>query len=301
MRPRITDKLFAFALVLALCPAAVQAEVGVVHGTGTTIQFQGPYVLTIIEDGDPVTGIVWTRHSLATSRYVLNESGAANGDGNPAMVAHPSAGPIVVWGKSNGSGFDLVESRFVNGAWTPPAVIASAVTTSMDPEPAIALDKQTGAVHVVYATDDTIPRVMHTQAPADFSSWTPGVQVSGVGEDSLRPTVVLHQGTLTVAYESHGSGVGTTPRQIVVATSDGAGGFDRETIATTHEGQPNRPQLHTGTGANLWIDWVDDANQLAWTTWQPGNGWGSIQIEPFTDAEDRDYHVRGRVKQLAIP
>ena len=290
--------MLCLAVVTSLSTAIV-AEVGVIRQQGTDIVVTGPYLVSIIEDPEP-TGI-WMRHTQHSSAsVVLNESGGTNGDGRPSMASDPNYGlPIVTWGKNNGSGFDIVESHFENGAWTTPVIIAASVTTSIDPEPSIALDAQTGAVHIVYSMGDATPKVMHTEAPADLASWMPPVQISAIGEDALRPSAVIHLGTLTVAYESYGLGIGSTPRQIAVATSDGLGGFTYDTIGTTFGEEPNRPQLHTGMGVSLWIDWIDDTNDMAWATWQPATGWGSVQIESFTDVEDRDYHARGRVKRLA--
>jgi len=286
------------ALVVSVCGLAL-AEVGISTNEGTSIVATGPYLMSIIDDPDPIG--IWMRQSQPSStRAVLNESGGMNGDGRPSMAFDPGYGlPIVTWGKNNGSGFDIVESHFENGAWTTPAVVVAAVSTTIDPEPAIAIDKQTGAIHIAYLMSDTAPKVMHIKTPADLSSWTPPSLVSEVGENAVRPSAVIHQGTLTVAYESHVSGVGSTPRMITVATSDGLGGFTHETLTNSHGGSPNRPRLHTGIGSFLWIDWIDNANDMAWVRWNPTTGWGSVQIEPFTDIEDRDYHARGRVKRMA--
>lgn len=296
-----TFKHFPLLLCLAVVTSlsgVVVAEVGVVIRQGTDIVAAGPYLMGIIEDPDPVG--IWLRHTqLASTRVVLNENGGTNGDGLPSMAADPYGLPIVTWGKNNGSGFDIVESHFENGAWTTPAIIASDVMTSIDPEPSIALNRQTGDIHIVYSMNDAAPKVMHTQAPSDLSSWTPPALVSEFGENALRPSAVIHQGTLIVAYESHTSGVGNTPRQITVASSDGLGGFTYDTLTSTNGCAPNRPQLHTA-GTSMWIEWIDDTNDMAWATRQAATGWGSAQIEPFTDVEDRDYHARGRVKQLAL-
>ena len=106
-----------------------------------------------------------------------------------------------------------------------------------------------------------MPVVMHTEAPADLSSWTPPSMVSEVGENGLRPSAILHQGTLTVAYESHVSGVGNTPRVITVATADGLGELH---IRNDHRFAGRKPQqattAHVGMGSSMWIDWIDDSN-----------------------------------------
>ena len=171
MISRLGKRILVLLVALALPHVVVEAEVGAVYESGISIQLNGPYVLSIIEDGDPVTA-AWTRHSpLLSSRQVLNQNGASNGDGLPSVLFNSISGlPVVTWGKNNGSGFDIVESHFENGAWTTPAIIAAGVATSIDPEPWIALDKQTGDVHVVYLADGAIPKVMHTEAPANLAS-----------------------------------------------------------------------------------------------------------------------------------
>lgn len=292
--------LIVVAVAILASPVAI-AEVGVIVGHDATTVQSGPYVSGIIDTADPIGGMVWVRYSASSgTRVLLNENGFANGDGRPTTTRNPVSGsPIVTWGKNNGSGFDIVESHFENGAWTAPAVIAGNVTTSVDPEPYIVTDRQTGDVHLVYFANDTAPAVMHTQAASDLSSWTSPALASQVAEYALRPSAVIHQGTLTIAYEAHGSSVGSTPRQIVVATADGAGGFTHESVTATHFGDPNRPRLHVGLGDSLWLDWVDDNNDMAWSVWQPGSSWGAVQVEPFVDVGDRDYHARGRVKHLA--
>ncbi len=277
----------------------VVAEVGLAYVSEDPPRFTGPYVLQIIEDGDPVTA-AWARISWSSSRHVLNENGAANGDGLPSAVFNPiSRLPIVTWGKYNGSGYDIVESHFEAGAWTTPTTIVAGVTSSLDPEPALALDLQTGAVHVVYVADDSTTQVMHVEAPADLSTWSSPMLVSEIGSDVLRPSAVIFEGELVVAYEYHALGIGTTPRQITIATADGGGGFTHETLEITHGSDPNRPELHSAGGSSLWIDWIDGVGDMAWSAWHSVTGWGPTQIEPYTDIEDRDFHVRQRIERMA--
>lgn len=278
---------------------AVVAEVGLVYVSEEPPRITGPYVLQIIEDGDPVTS-AWARLSSSSSRFVLNESGAANGDGLPSASFNPISGlPVVTWGKYNGSGYDIVESHFESGAWTSPTIIVPGVTTSLDPEPSLALDLQTGAVHVVYVASDSAPQVMHVEAPANLATWTTPDIVSEIGAHALRPSAVIFQGVLVVAYEYHALGIGTTPRQITVATSDGGVGFSYETLEITHGSDPNRPKLHSAGESSLWVDWVDSANDVAWSAWHHVTGWGPTQVEPYSNDEDRDFHVRQRIERMA--
>ncbi len=297
MTRRLARGILILSLALAMLHVA-EAEVGLVYVSENPPRFEGPYLLTIIEDGNPIEG-AWARLSWSSSRVVLNENGAVNGDGRPSVIFNPfSRLAVVTWGKSNGSGYDIVESHFENGTWTTPSIIVPDVTTSLDPEPSLALDLQTGALHIVYVTNDSAPQVMHVEAPSDLSGWTPPVLVSEIGAAVLRPSAVIHQGNLVVAYEYHAMGIGTTPRQITIATEIG-GGFSHETLETTHGSDPNRPKLHTAGGLTLWIDWIDGANDMAWSTWHNVTGWGPTQIEPYTDIEDRDFYARQRIERMA--
>lgn len=288
------------ALAVVLVTPHASGEVAVVVEFDNTRVF-GPY--SIIDDADPIGGMVWTRQSVVSnSRILLNEDGAANGDGRPATTLNPvNRMPIATWGKKNGAAFDVVVSRFEAGAWTSPEIIAAGVTATLDPEPQMAIDQLSGDVHLVYFVNETIPSVFYTQAPPDLSSWTAPVQVSQFGEKALRPSAMVHQGVVWVAYESHGFAVGNTPRQIVVATSDGAGGFFYDVVSETHHADPNWPLIHRGKGGSPWLDWVDGATDMAWSTWQSSSGWGAIQIEPFAGVADREFHVRGRIRGLANP
>ena len=162
-RSRLQRSVIALVFLLA-SPWAI-AEIGVAVDLDNERVF-GPY--SIIDDADPINGLVWSRYSMPVpSRVVLNENGAANGDGRPTTTLNTTSGlPLVTWGKKNGGAFDIVVSRFEQGAWTSPLVLASAVTSLMDPEPQMVVDKQNGDVHVVYFVNDATPSVFHRQAPA---------------------------------------------------------------------------------------------------------------------------------------
>ena len=289
-------QLWIFLLVSLGVVLPLRAEVVIFAEPATGIVVQGP--LSIIEDPDPVPNY-WIGSSPAVSgRYVLNPQGATNGDGRPATGRTPSGLPIVVWGKNNGNGFDLVYSVFDNGAWSAEATLAAAVSPDVDPEPAMAFDRMSGAVHVVYSTGGSAPSIFAIEAPSDLSSWTAPALVSQVAEIALRPSAVVHEGQLRVAYESHGSGVGSTPRQIVVATEI-SGSFNHQAVSSTHHGGANRPQLHTGVGDRLWLDWIDASGDVAWTVWSSGDVWSAVTLETYSDDADREFHVRRRVRQLA--
>jgi hypothetical protein len=288
----------AAALLLFLAMPAM-AEVGVafnsVEGSaGALYELVG-----IIEDADPV-GIHWRPYTLPGGNYaVLNSDGEANGDGRPSSTFNRfSQLPIVAWAKSTATGYDVVISHFANGAWSNPLVLCTDATTTMDAEPYLTVNPADGSVHVVYWMDESSPRIMHRQAPADLSSWSAADQVSSVGEIALRPAAAFHQGLLRVVYESHAGQIGGTPRYITLATVDG-GGYGYEVLATSNHDEPNRPRVHSARG-NLWVEWIDAEGEMTWMSRVLPDPWSDIEIEPYGSIEERDFHVRGEIEGLVL-
>lgn len=290
--------LLMLLVALLFAPLAT-AEVVIFAEAGSGDILGGP--ISIVDDSDPVP-TYWLRYSPSIGgRKLLNEQGAVNGDGRPAIAVHPLSGiPYVSWGQSNGSGYDLVIASYENGDWTTPTTLVPNVSPDLDPQPSLTIDAVSGDLHLVYSSGGSTPAVMYLSSDANASSWSTATQVSALAAISLRPSVVLHAGVLRVAYESHGSGVGSTPRQIIVASDDGAGGFTREVLSETHHADSNNPELHSGMGDTLWIEWIDDEEGLAWSSWSVTGGWSPIAVEGFANDADRDFHARGRVKQAVI-
>ena len=60
MISRLGKRILVLLVALTLAHVVVEAEVGAIYESGISVQAGGPYVLSIIEDGDPVTA-AWTR------------------------------------------------------------------------------------------------------------------------------------------------------------------------------------------------------------------------------------------------
>ena len=250
----------------------------------------------ITDDGEPIGSAWQTFGGLPGGDTLLNPDGHVNGDGEPAVLVHPGTGlTIAVWAKNRPGGYDIVLSRFSAGSWSTPEVLVGSTADELDPY--LLVDPADGSVHLLYWVRDAGPRVMHKQAPADLSGWSPAAQVSGLGEIAVRPAAVFVAGTLKVVYERHDLGYGSTPRQIALATSVGSG-FTTESVDATSEAAPNWPQVHARAG-RLWIDWVHGPDAMAWTVWGPG-GWEALRFEGFTGTEDRTFRVRGRIELQAL-
>jgi hypothetical protein len=297
-RNQVRRLLLVTLAVLALALDPAFSEVGVTIRLNGQSALATPHVVGIIVDGPDPTSRVWQRYSAdSDTRSVLNDQGEANGDGKPAVLFNTFTDQsMVAWSRNSPEGFDVVLSVFTAGTWTDPIVLAGSSEDELDPH--LTMNPADGSVHLVYWVDDAQPRVMHREAPADLSVWTPAQQVSLVGEIAVRPAAAFHDGSLRVVYESHWTDIESTPRQIVLATRDG-GGFTTEAVATTHFSEPNWPEVHSSVG-HLWVDWIDDSSQMYWRRQQADASWGTFRSELFQNAEERDYLVRGKIKGLAI-
>lgn len=284
-----------------LAHGIARSEVVAIAGTGIS-QRRVVLELADTEDPTPFNGIVWRKVSpIDTVHATLNPEGEASGDGAPSIIAEASTGSIVVaWARNSASGFDIVVSRFVNDAWTVPQVVAASPAGDLDPQLVLAPD---GSVHMFYWTDGATPQVFHTVAPADLSTWAAPVLVSQPGVPSCRPAPAFHNGILRVAYEVHNLGNGNTPREVVLSRFEN-GAFTTEIVAMTNNVGEVRPQAHSHNG-QLWVDWIDHettehSGELAWTRLGPQGQWQTIEYEPFTNREQRDYRVRGAARMRAI-
>ena len=295
--------LVGLLLALAISAGNARAEVGALWSDNASANLLGGYkMMAIGDDPEPVPPTIWRAYSPAGSgRVVLNPEGEANGDGAPSMLADPGSGLLVVaWARNSASGFDIVVSRFQAGAWSVPQVVIDTAASALDPQ--LVLDP-TGNIHLVYWVDGATPEVFHVQAPASLSSWSAPIRVSQPGQAACRPAGVVFQGVLRVAYEVHDFGYGNTPRQVVLARFDGEA-FVPEIVAITNNLGDVRPEVHAHAG-RMWVDWVDTqtsggSGEVAWTRVNAQGHWESIRYEPFVNAEQRDYFVRGGVRLKAI-
>lgn len=296
-KPRTS--LWIACLALLLLPRPAGAEIGVVHQEHFQSSYVGPYELhSIIDDGDPVNA--WRIVSApGESRIILNPDGEANRDGRPFAVRNLISGlPMVTWGRRTEHGYDVVLSWFENGAWTTPVVLAAQVTVLEEVEPVLVVDPADGSVHLLYWQDDVWSTVMHRQAPADLSDWSPPTPVSTASELALRPSGAFFGGLLHVVYENHAGQMGGTPRQIVLAVENGSG-FSGEVVATTPHGDPNWPAVHASIN-RIWIDWVDADGAMGWTRREGAGAWDPVQTEPFGSVAERKFKVRQTIRGLAL-
>ena len=286
------------ALVLMM-PASVLAEVSATLPDGDLGGVTGGISILshITEDPHPILDF-WQRYNPdSPTRVVLNPDGTANGDGEPSilMTLSPRVA-LVAWSRNSAEGYDVVLSRFENGVWSTPELLAGGVDNEMDPY--LVLDPDTGDVHLFYWVDGANPKVMHRQADPAVTSWSSAEQVSVPSNVACRPAAAFHEGVLRVAYEVHDYGYNQTPRQVVLARKDGPV-WTREVVAISAIDDRMVPIVHSHHG-KLWVDWIDSSGESAWIRWDPATGWESQQYEEYSDLEEREFHVRGANRALAI-
>lgn len=295
-------RCLAVASAAFLIAVAVHAEVGGLWGPGPTTPLMGGYKFgQIWDDPDPI-GQIWHQYAYGSAgRVPLNPEGEANRDGDPSMLSDSATGLLVVaWSKNTPNGYDIVVSQFANGAWTSPQVVAASAANDLDPQ--LVLDPS-GVLHLFYWVDGPSPQVFHIQAPIGSSSWSAPILVSQPNEPACRPAGAVYQGTLHVAYELHDFGFGNSPREVVLARFDGTS-FVPEVVAVTNNVGPVTPQVHAHAG-HLWIDWVDaettgHSGEVGWTRLDAQGHWEPIHYQSFSNAEQRDFIVRGSVRMQAI-
>lgn len=288
-----TIRLGLITVVLAGSASLTRSEVSAV--VDPDAGSKGSIYLGVIVDGpDPINGI-WLRVGVYPTRKVLNESGAQRGDGPPTVLGTPGGVCAVAWAKRNPGGYDVVLSRFVDGAWQAEETLANSAIDELDP---VFVTLPDGSVRLIYWEAGPVPRILARTASPDLSAWTAAEVVSEPGVQSARPAAVIHDGALWIVYEVHQAGSDTAPRQVVAARFTGTG-WQREVLAVSWAEQPLHPEIHSRSG-QLWIDWIDAPGQVLWLRRELPGSWTTIGNVPYTTELERDYFARGTVRVLAV-
>jgi hypothetical protein len=215
-------------------------------------------------------------------------------DGPPSLAVSPLTGATVVaWARRSAGGFDVLVSELVGGSWTGPRTVAGSGEDERDPSLVIGDD---GTVHLFYWVDGPDPRVLHRQASADLTTWSPALRVSAQDEIASRPAGAFHDGILRVAYERHDLGLDRSPRSIVLSHREGDG-WTGEVLAVSPSATPLWPRPHSEDGV-LWVDWDDGAGASGWVRKDPLGAWERPRYEPLVAGEARE---EVRVRALTAP
>lgn len=287
--------LCLLVLVLSLAPVVAQVQVEAQPEEEET-PVRLPTAIT--DDPGPFSKLNW--QSLPQIDPGHGDSGYL--ELSPTILFNPFSGqPIAVWtrgatpesGARDLDGGDVFSSTFTIGGWTGPVLLAEGAA-----DPRLSIDPASGGVHLVYWTPAAGGGVWHRQAPADLSTWSSPVRVSDAREAAARPTVVFHQGRLTIAYESHLSGLGSAARAMVVATRDDQG-FSRTVIAHADFAGQNWLRLDSldavlGNAPRLLLRWMADAHQAGSALSEQDGVWGPVHLQPLGVEPAPEQKVRGR-------
>ena len=286
-----TARSLSFVLLVSCClsfvltpsPAMAQGEL---QFRGTRDMPLHPIFGSITDDPGPFKQFVWP--VTVTNQFYIPQEDKAEGDSEgeappPVVQFNPISGyPIATWAAGPASddighddrGADVLFTHFRVGGWSEPVLLAEGGV-----DPSLAIDPVSGRVHLVFWTPDDGGAVWHRHAPADLSAWSDPVRVSGRREAATRPALLLQDGKLLIAYERHLLGLGSTPREIVLAERDGAD-FVRISLAlTSHEGR-NWVRLDSD-GSKLLVRWVNAEHQAGWILRGDDGVWGTVQFVPL--------------------
>jgi hypothetical protein len=294
--PALVALLFCLTL-----PGGSLAEVAAIPGDPVGADITSVISMCITDDGDPVLAI-WQPISPAESgRIVLNPQGHQNGDGPPSILRGTTSGrPLVAWARNSVAGYDVVLSRFENGAWTAPEVLAGSTADELDPW---LIESPAGEIYLFYwVREEGVSSVFQRHAPADLPEWSAAEPISPPGKLASRPRAVFHDDVLYVAYEiDRGEGV---PKDVALARQEGSA-YLIEVLATSYNTGALWPTPHSRSG-RFWVDWIDVTfgdehhGEMAWLRQDPQGQWEVSRYESFASEEQRDYHVRGEIRHQAL-
>jgi len=282
-RNRKLASWFGVASILLLCsvPFATRAEVAADRNRDVVSTI---VVGVIVDDPNPIG--LWFQHRANTDSRILNPDGDPRGDGRPDLFFGPSGRPTVAWAYNLGTDHDIAFSQWNADAWSTIEFVTASTDDERDPRIFVEPD---GTLHVVWWTAGAIDRVylQSRQWDADLALWTPPVQVSADTHSARRPSVVVHQGQLLIAYErSFATGEAGEPvpvnQEIIVATRASAGdAFSYATVVSTTNLERLDPILHRERG-QVWLDWIHDFEFFGCSE-RRNASWSPLVLEPRLD------------------
>jgi hypothetical protein len=235
-------------------------------------------VLGITEDSDPISVAAWQPFRQVPAGWILNADGHARGDGGPDLAFRPgSAWPVAVWAYNQGAHRDVAFSEWDGSAWTAIEFLTAGAGDDLDPRVFVEPD---GTVHVAWWTASPPSGVFVRTRPAGAGAWDAPIQVSDGLIPARRPSVLIFDGVLRIAYERDASLPGMA-QDVVVATRQAGGAFVFEVVASTARTERLDPLLHA-TAGHLWLDWKHAVADLGCAE-RVGSGWVLGPPEPWAD------------------
>ena len=185
------------------------------------------------------------RHSGA-ERVPFNESGAYRADGVPSVADHPLTGlPWAVWSFNEDGDYELALSYFDGRYWSSPALLGSAPNGVDDLQPKLAFTPDGRPVITWWRMSrDGSEQTVWLQSRAG-GEWLEPVRISSTRHAARRPSLLLEDGKLIVAFETDsGIEIRTYPLDApALGGHEPAGGHDGPDPPTYDGTRPPECQL----------------------------------------------------------
>ncbi|MFQ5718531.1 MAG: hypothetical protein ACE5IK_03190 [Acidobacteriota bacterium] len=187
-----------------------------------------------------------TRADQRIQRVTLNESGAARGDGVPSIAVNPLTRlPWAVWSFNENGDAELAVSLFDGTRWSSPILLGSEANGAADLQPQM-LFTATGRPIITWwrlSADGTQQSVWLTAR--SNGTWLQPVRLSGARVRASRPTLLLRDSDLIVAFDSDsGVQIRTLPAESTALGGTGtSGGLEGPDPPTHSDSRPPECQF----------------------------------------------------------
>lgn len=231
----------------------------------------------VTDDPTPI-GIVWIPRRPVAAAWLLNPTGAANGDDRPDTARNPLTGfPAAVWTHGLSPGSDIAFSEWNGNSWQPTTMIADGPEWDYGPRMFFSPD---GTAYVVWWQSFPVQRALLTTRAPGATEWDVPVEVSLAPHGGRRPAVSKFQGKVCVAYERDAVQAGMA-REVVVVVEQPDGSFAGQVVGATSLTNPLEVGLSVAQG-RLWVDWRQDEDVFAHVEKQ-SPGWSTPATHAWQD------------------
>lgn len=222
-------------------------------------------VLGSTEGPDPF-GMSWRPYRDIPAFRILNPYGDDRGDGRPDIAMPPEGQAVVSWAWNNGLDHDIAVAEWTADGWSAPLFLTSSALDDVDPRLAVT---NGGSLHLIWWSrqDETI----HITTRQNGSNvWAVPREVTTPGERGRRPTLVVRNDTVHVAFERD-SAQPDVAQEVVIKKRYSDGSFGESAVLRTSRIDRLDPVLHLENGW-MWMDWKQSGDQLAFVVNGP-DGW----------------------------
>ncbi|TDI31669.1 MAG: hypothetical protein E2P00_04600 [Acidobacteria bacterium] len=140
---------------------------------------------------------------LGGERVLLNQSGALRADGTPSIAVHPLTGlPWAVWSFNEDGDYELAVSFFDGRFWSSPILLGNSGNGEADLQPQLQFTPD-GRPLIAWwrmSPDGTEQSIWFTSR--QNGTWIQPVRLSSTREKARRPTLLLDDDQLIVAFET---------------------------------------------------------------------------------------------------